>query len=832
MPVVGQPSHTHFTPIVGAVALDRISLSVTYLYNVSAASYRVSLARTYLYDLKVIVSRTQVYLYHLNPVAPVGPTRLYFHALANPVSNLPTTERSTLTANKVVDAETVNRTMTTIIGTAQTSLVLTSNATTALQRYYFSRFVSETLQNVTSITAQTWTYNFASTSNAAGSRFPVTGTNAPVRVVAYVWRPSTSAKVGDIVDGNSASTVDITTAERVQSTTFAGNQVLGVQQGDVLCFEIWFEITQGIASALTDTFFYDGNTVTTVKNTSVSNHASFIQTPQGLAFGAALTRVSKASIQKYNIIGRLSPGFSQVYRYNVLALASLAPIYRYNIASAVSLSRSYLYNLTGRLSVPSITKYNILRTISVPKIFRYALQSTLQSSRIYRYNIANAVTTTKTFRYNIAIAAKLAQVYKYTIYKAVSVSRLYRYSIIARAAQARVYKYNIANRIANARIYRYALAVRLSLSRAYKYNLTIPVSASSHIRYSLLAKLSAARIFRYSIANAVTLSRIYKYNLSALAHVILSSVYKYNIVRRLSAPRIYGYAIATKLSLSRLYRYNLTSAVPTLIRTYRYPILNAVTKSRIYKYNIYLPVVSTRTYRYPLLKLIQKPTSYIYSLLKLLTLSRTYRYRIGEGVSLERTYRYNFQGRVSLSSRYVYSLAAIPTGILWQLTGKNSDFPDSLENLVRDFIKANWSITDPAIGANPAITTVLSRQHQTQVDNFAYDNFRSYYIRVKEVASEVKNRQVRLNTYEFSTPVEVELFSRRLRKSESYPELNAMMNELLRIFGTYQAEGIFGVQGITLDRISSMEKERPPAKTTWARRLRIILHYYKISVAG
>ena len=250
-----------------------------------------------------------------------------------------------------------------------------------------------------------------------------------------------------------------------------------------------------------------------------------------------------------------------------------------------------------------------------------------------------------------------------------------------------------------------------------RYRCRLPVISA----IVFLPNYQPPEIFRYSIANAVTLSRIYKYNLSALAHVILSSVYKYNIVRRLSAPRIYGYAITTKLSLSRAYRYNLTSAVPTLTRVYRYPILNAVTKTRIYKYNIYLPVVSTRTYRYPLLKLIQKPTSYIYGLLKTLTLSRTYRYRIGEGVSLELTYRYNFQGRVSLQSRYVYTLAAIPSGVLWQLTGKNTDFPDSLENLVRDFIKANWSITEPAIGANPAITTVLSRQHQTQVDNFAYD---------------------------------------------------------------------------------------------------------------
>ncbi len=765
MPIIGQPAHTHFTPVVGAVALDRISLSVTYLYNVSAASYRVSLARTYLYDVKVIVSRTQVYLYHLNPQAPVGPTRLYFHAVANPVSNLPTTERSTLTANKVVDAETVNRLMNTIIGTAQTSKVNTANLTTALQRYYFTRFVSETLSNVTSITAGTWTYNFAANGANTNANFPVNSTNQPVRVVLYVWRPSTASKVGDIVDSNSASTIDepTTAIEKVHHTTFAGNQVLAVQQGDVLCFEVWFEITQATAQALNETFYYDGTTVNTTKNATVTNHASFIETPQGLAFGAALTRVSKASIQKYNIIGRLAPGLSQVYRYSITALASLAPIYRYNIANAVSLSRSYNYSLTGRLSVPSINKYNILVRLTAPKIFRYALQSTLQTLRLYNYNIATAVPTlSRVYKYNIFNRASLSRIYKYQIYRAVQLLRLYRYSLNARTALTKTYRYNVVNRIVHPVIFRYGLAVKLSTSRVYRYAIANLRSASSHYRYSILSKLSASRIFRYSIATKVTLSRLYKYNLTSFSHVSLSSTYKYNLVKRLSLSRIYGYVIATKLSLSRTYRYNLTTRI---------------TISRVYKYNV-------------------------------------------------------VKASISLSSHYIYNIVTVLPSITWQITGKDTDFPDSLENLVAGFIKANWSITDPAIGANPAITTVLSHQHQTQVDNFAYDNFRTYYIRIKEVASEVKNRQVRLNTYEFSTPVELELFSRRLKKSESYPELNAMMNELLRIFGTYQEDGIFGVQGITLDRISSMEKERPPAQNLWARRLRIILHYYKISVAG
>jgi hypothetical protein len=265
-------------------------------------------------------------------------------------------------------------------------------------------------------------------------------------------------------------------------------------------------------------------------------------------------------------------------------------------------------------------------------------------------------------------------------------------------------------------------------------------------------------------------------------------------------------SLQRKVTLSRLYKYNLTSfSHVSLSSTYKYNLVKRLSLSRIYGY-----VIATK-----------------------LSLSRTYRYNLTTRITISRVYKYNVvKASISLSSHYIYNIVTVLPSITWQITGKDTDFPDSLENLVAGFIKANWSITDPAIGANPAITTVLSHQHQTQVDNFAYDNFRTYYIRIKEVASEVKNRQVRLNTYEFSTPVELELFSRRLKKSESYPELNAMMNELLRIFGTYQEDGIFGVQGITLDRISSMEKERPPAQNLWARRLRIILHYYKISVAG
>jgi hypothetical protein len=343
-----------------------------------------------------------------------------------------------------------------------------------------------------------------------------------------------------------------------------------------------------------------------------------------------------------------------------------------------------------------------------------------------------------------------------------------------------------------------------------------------------------SKVYKYNIFKRVTVSKTFLYNLISFSHVIRSSIYKYNLVNRLTFPRIYKYNILTKISVPRIYRYNLTVRA-TLPRIYRYAITNRVTLPRIYKYNLLIRLLSSRIYRYNLLKLIQIPRVYKYSLFKRISKTNIYIYLVGGLARLTQKYLYNLIGRLSKISKYRYAIAVVPSNIIWQITGQTTDFPDSLENLVRDFIKDNWSITDPLITSNPAITTLSTPQHQTQVDNFAYDNFRTYYIRVKEVASEVKNRQVRLNTYEFASPIELELYSRRLKKGEAFNELNNMMNELLRIFGTYepgQDNGIFGIEGITLDRITSMEKERPPATNLWTRRLRIILHYYRISMIG
>jgi hypothetical protein len=131
-------------------------------------------------------------------------SKLYFHAASSILANLPTTEQSTLTADTVkADALTVNRTMDTFIGTTQATLTIASTGDTNAHNYYFSRFISNPL-NQSGVAANTWSYNFAAYESNAAANFPCSGTST-VYVNCYVWRPSNQSKVGTILDGASVS---------------------------------------------------------------------------------------------------------------------------------------------------------------------------------------------------------------------------------------------------------------------------------------------------------------------------------------------------------------------------------------------------------------------------------------------------------------------------------------------------------------------------------------------------------------------------------------------------------------------------------------------------
>ena len=149
-------------------------------------------------------------------------TRLYFHNATNSTTGLPTAEQSSLTATVVVDAQTTNRSMNTTIGTGMVNLSL-STSTTSSRNLYYTRFVSPPIFQ-TSVAANTWTYNFSASEASTATNFPCNGLDKVVRVNCYVWRPSTSAKIGTILDGNTAATVDEGTAgqNRSHHVTFTG----------------------------------------------------------------------------------------------------------------------------------------------------------------------------------------------------------------------------------------------------------------------------------------------------------------------------------------------------------------------------------------------------------------------------------------------------------------------------------------------------------------------------------------------------------------------------------------------------------------------------------
>jgi hypothetical protein len=210
-------------------------------------------------------------------------TRLYFHVASSAVSGtLPTTEQSSLTAQKNFDAQTVNRTMNTTIGTSQDFTEHTAAHANG-DNFFIAKWVSPPI-NAQTISANTWDYNFSTSQSSAATNFPVAVTGS-ARVNIYVWRPSTGAVVGTILDGQGALSGVTEPAANTQKnhvTTFSGSSVTALL-GDVIIFEAW---VASISNNNTGTkrYYFDGNTVNTTENTTVSNHASFIETPQNIDF--------------------------------------------------------------------------------------------------------------------------------------------------------------------------------------------------------------------------------------------------------------------------------------------------------------------------------------------------------------------------------------------------------------------------------------------------------------------------------------------------------------------------------------------------------------------
>lgn len=198
--------------------------------------------------------------------------------------------------------------MNTTIGTSQATLSLVNTTVRSDAFSYVTKFVSDPL-NMTSITAQTWTWNFAVKLSAGApiNAYPTPSTSDNLPVAVYVWRPSTGAKVLNIFDGNTATTgydvgFENNLNEVIEQATFSGSAVT-CQVDDVIIVEAWVRIDAVSTTSATLSFYYDGTTAnTSASGTTVSSHASFLETPQTLTFqaGGAPIAMTESAAKTYS----------------------------------------------------------------------------------------------------------------------------------------------------------------------------------------------------------------------------------------------------------------------------------------------------------------------------------------------------------------------------------------------------------------------------------------------------------------------------------------------------------------------------------------------------
>lgn len=214
--------------------------------------------------------------------------KFYLHDAASPntgimPSNSPIAWFQTATGDAT--GATTARDATDVIGTANPDIesTITSNADTNTQNWGHRRFVSRPLaaQSIPFNTPISWHFSYARTESNLNH-------NQSIRCQVYAWRPSTGARVGsastNIVEFDGAEPT-VAAAEQVENITgLIGSVSLSIQNGDILVFDVGTVFTQGMATAYTESFAYDGTT-----EASTTTCASFVTPPSALTLAAATT---------------------------------------------------------------------------------------------------------------------------------------------------------------------------------------------------------------------------------------------------------------------------------------------------------------------------------------------------------------------------------------------------------------------------------------------------------------------------------------------------------------------------------------------------------------
>lgn len=196
-------------------------------------------------------------------------SKLYFHDATNPVGGtLPGAPVGRSPSRESATARTL-RMMDDIIGASQVSVVDTT-AATAAQSNLYRRFASKPLSAQT-IASQTITVRLAaSESNAASNMF-----SSGVFYL-FLWRPSTGANIGVLVDITVITEPGTGETSIVASGTSTARTA---QAGDILVLEIYSAQSQSMATSYTNTIYYDGTT-----EQSATSNAAHIEFTNAVTF--------------------------------------------------------------------------------------------------------------------------------------------------------------------------------------------------------------------------------------------------------------------------------------------------------------------------------------------------------------------------------------------------------------------------------------------------------------------------------------------------------------------------------------------------------------------
>lgn len=208
--------------------------------------------------------------------------KFYFHdAASGVVGTLPSasTQAQIVTPAVTATGAGTNRSMDDTAGVSQVSVAATSLATTGTpDPIWFRRFVSPPLAAQT-IASGAWTLSGAGSESSTNSNFQFNFGSL------YAWRPGTGAIVGSWVFDRTTQSDALTefgTTQTALAPVLSAGVVSSVtlQGGDVLVYELWGDHTsfgQGMATAYTNTLFYDGTT-----EASTTSCAAFLNAPAAI----------------------------------------------------------------------------------------------------------------------------------------------------------------------------------------------------------------------------------------------------------------------------------------------------------------------------------------------------------------------------------------------------------------------------------------------------------------------------------------------------------------------------------------------------------------------